>query len=272
MDETVITKILSFLEEAGKIAMDYQKHLSIANWKHDSSIVTEADLTISKIFSEKFKDYMKLNNHTLLDEENLPSIKEFFDDKNEFLWTLDPVDGTTTYYNGLDLWSIGLSVYRNFEPYLGFIYVPSIGELVYTDGKNSYYIKNAFGKNEVKFKLSTPDRELTKKSIILQHRLKNYDIDKFVVLDLYSSYLLGFYTIIGKSLATFFNRPMKLWDISATLAIVKNIGMVFRNIKDDSDINSLKDIEIDDNWYLKNTYMISNEKLYKSIKDELILK
>ena len=91
MDETVITKILSFLEEAGKIAMDYQKHLSIANWKHDSSIVTEADLTISKIFSEKFKDYMKLNNHTLLDEENLPSIKEFFDDNIITLFALFPL-------------------------------------------------------------------------------------------------------------------------------------------------------------------------------------
>ena len=42
----------------------------------DTSIVTEADLTISKVFREDFAEYLSLNNHKLLDEENLPNRKD----------------------------------------------------------------------------------------------------------------------------------------------------------------------------------------------------
>ena len=115
------------------------------------------------------------------------------------------------------------------------------------------------------------DVELTQKSVILQHRLKNYDINKFVVLDLYSSYVLGFYTLIGKSIASFFNTPMKLWDITAILPIAKNIGIVFRNIDNNFNVGSLKDIAIDDQWYLKNTYIMCNENLCEKIKKEILL-
>lgn len=63
-------------------------------------------------------------------------------------------------------------------------------------------------------------------------------------------YVLSFYTLIGKSLVTFFNKPMKLQDITATLPICKNIGMSFKNLKSSTEVESLKDIGVDDGWYL----------------------
>lgn len=266
--KTLVNKILSFLKKSGNLALEYQDKLNF-KVKTDASIVTEADLAISKMFREDFNEYLSLNNHKLLDEENLPSREDFFEDKCEYLWTLDPIDGTTTYFNGFPLWAIGLSLYKNFEPYMGFIYMPSTQELIYTDGEKSYYIKNAFAENKVKTELVLQDRELTKKSIILQHRLKNYDVNKLVVLDLYSSYVLSFYTLIGKSLATFFNKPMKLWDITATLPICKNIGMSFKNLRTGEIVKNLKDLSIDENWYLSNEYLMCNNKVFDNIKDEL---
>ena len=265
----LINDILNFLHKAGDIAINYQYKLS-ANIKSDESIVTEADLTISRLFNQQFSNYLKLDNHFLLDEENLPDKNNLFNDKNEYLWTLDPIDGTTTYYNGFPLWAIGLSLYKNFNPYISFIYFPSIKELIYTDGKYSYYIKNAFSNNEIKTNLILKDTVLTKKSIILQHRLKNYDVNKFVILDLYSSYVSGFYTLVGKSVASFFNKPMKLWDITATLPIAKNIGLSIKNIKTNTTINNLQDINIDENWYLNDNYLMCNDKIYNDIIKELL--
>ena len=264
----LVNKVLSFLEKAGDLALKYQDKLNFTV-KADTSIVTEADLTISKVFREDFAEYLSLNNHKLLDEENLPNRKDFFNDNCEYLWTLDPIDGTTTYFNGFPLWAIGLSLYKNFEPYMGFIYIPSIKELIFTDGEKSYYVKNVFTEKEVKTELVLQDKELTKKSIILQHRLKNYDVNKLVVLDLYSSYVLSFYTLIGKSLATFFNKPMKLWDITATLPICKNIAMGFKNLKTGETVENLKDLSIDENWYLNDGYLMCNDKLFSKIKEEL---
>lgn len=262
--EILINKVLSFLEKAGKLALEYQDKLNFTV-KTDASIVTEADLTISKMFRQDFDEYLSLNNHKLLDEENLPNREDFFNDNCEYLWTLDPIDGTTTYFNGFPLWAIGVSLYKNFEPYIGFIYMPSIKELIYTDGEKSYYVKNVFNKNETKTELVLQHRELTKKSIILQHRLKNYDVNKLVVLDLYSSYVSGFYTLIGKSLASFFNKPMKLWDITATLPICKNIGMSFRNLKSGVEVESLKDIAIDEKWYLNDGYLMCEDTVFDGV-------
>lgn len=264
----LVNKILSFLEKAGDLALKYQDKLNFTV-KTDASIVTEADLTISKMFRENFNEYLSLKNHKLLDEENLPDREDFFSNNCEYLWTLDPIDGTTTYFNGFPLWAIGLSLYKNFKPYMGFIYMPSIKELVYTDGEKSYYVKNVFTENEVKTELVLQHRELTKKSIILQHRLKNYDVNKLVVLDLYSSYVSGFYTLIGKSFASFFNKPMKLWDITATLSICKNIGMCFKNLKNSVEVDDLRSIEVDDNWYLKDVYLMCDGEVFNKIKEEL---
>lgn len=270
METNLINRILNFLKKSGQFAIENQNKLSV-NIKADASIVTETDLTISKEFTNSFSDYLLLPNHKLLDEENLPDKSIFFDDNCEYLWTLDPIDGTTTYFNGMPLWAIGLSLYKNFKPYLGFIYVPSIKELIYTDGQKSYYIKNFSENKEIKTILTLNEKELVGKSIILQHRLKNYDINKFVVLDLYSSYLLGFYTLTSRSVASFFNRPMKLWDITAILPIAKNVGFDFKNIKTKNVIKNLNDINIDDNWYLEDTYLMCNNKIFDKLINELLL-
>lgn len=270
MNNEIVSIVLDFLEDAGNIALKYQDNLS-ASTKQDKSIVTEADLTISKLFNEKIKPFLDTKNHKILDEENLPNKEEFFNNDCEYLWTLDPIDGTTTYFYGFNLWAIGVSLYKNYKPYMGFIYLPSINELIYTDGDKSYYIKNVFKINETIEELSIKDVELMPKSIILQHRLRNYDINKFVVLDLYSSYILGFYTLVGKSVASFFNTPMKLWDITAILPIAMNIGMCFKNISNNTSIKSLKDIEIDSQWHLGDTYIMCNEKLCEKINKEMFL-
>lgn len=268
MESKIADIVLDFLKEAGKIALDFQYNLS-ASLKADKSIVTEVDLKISEMFSERIKPFLDSGNHKLLDEENLPDREKLFNDNCEYLWTIDPIDGTTTYFYGFNLWAIGISIYKNYEPYMGFIYLPSTAELIYTDGVSSYYVKNAFNEGESKSKLQLNSLEINPKSIILQHRLKNYDINKFVFLDLYSSYVLAFYTLAGKGIASFFNKPMKLWDVAATLPIAKNIGMNFKNTKTGKNVYSLNSIDIDEDWRLKDVYIMCSDKVYNRLKSEI---
>ena len=269
MENKIVNIVLDFLKEAGQLALDCQNNLS-ASLKQDQSIVTEADITISKMFHKKINDCFGNGNHKILDEENLPSKEELFDDKNEYLWTIDPIDGTTTYFYGFNLWAIAIGLYKNYKPYMGFIYMPSVGELVYTDGIKSYHVKNVFTSNELKKELVPKEMEITPKSIVLAHRLKNYNSDRFVFLDLYSSYVLAFYTLIGKGIATCFTRP-KLWDMSATLPIATNMKMDFKSIKTDKNIYSLKDLIINNEWRLSDVYMVCNSSIYNKLKEEIFV-
>ena len=269
MENKIVNVVLDFLKEAGQLALNCQNNLS-ASLKQDHSIVTETDITISKMFNKKINDCFGAENHKILDEENLPSKEELFAGKNEYLWTIDPIDGTTTYFYGFNLWAIAIGLYKNYEPYMGFIYIPSIGELVYTDSIKSYHIKNIFTDNESRRELKVKNMEITPKSIILAHRLKNYNSDKFVFLDLYSSYVLGFYTLTGNGIASCFTKP-KLWDMSATLPIAVNMKMDFKSIKTDKNIYSLKDLIIDNEWRLSDVYMMCNSKVYNRLKNEIFI-
>lgn len=262
--ENFLDVILNFMKEAGEIALNYQNNLS-ANIKKDETIVTEADLTISRLFHKKLDGFVKNNGHKILDEENLPEVKTLFGENTEYLWTIDPIDGTTTYYHGFPLWAVAVSLYKNLKPYISCIYMPKMQELIYTDGEKTYFVKNAFCKDEIKTILETKPAVLTKKSVILEHKLQNFDRLKYTVLDLYSSYVLAFYTLTGRSVGCFFNRPMKLWDITATLPLAKNLGLVFKNIETQEELNELNVNLVDENWYIRDTFLMCNKENYKEI-------
>ena len=110
--QNYIDVLLPFLKKAGRLAITKQNEL-IASDKDDGSIVTETDLAISNMFQEVIKENFK--NHSILDEET--ALKEVgLRDKllqNEYIWVIDPIDGTKTYYHGSDLFALALSLYRN---------------------------------------------------------------------------------------------------------------------------------------------------------------
>jgi fructose-1,6-bisphosphatase/inositol monophosphatase family enzyme len=273
MEKDFLDIVFKFLKIAGKIAIKGQVNLK-ANLKADNSIVTETDLIISKKFHEIIKEISNSGEHVILDEENLPDINNFFGKKIKFLWTLDPIDGTTTYFHGFPLWAIGVSLYKDFKPYISAIYVPSMGELIYTDSKKSYHLANVFKKNEQKKEITLNKKELTPKSVILQHKLEVKETERktYTLLDLYSSYILGFYTILGRSNGAFFNKPMKLWDITATLPIALNLKMRFTDVNSGKEVIQLSSDLIDDDWYLKSTYLMCQDCDFDKIAKVYLLR
>lgn len=47
----------------------------------------------------------------------------------EFLWVIDPIDGTACFVNGMHAWCVSIAVLRAGEPVVGVIYDPSANEL-----------------------------------------------------------------------------------------------------------------------------------------------
>ncbi len=262
--DNYINTVLNFLEEAGNLALERQDALDI-KVKLDNSIVTNIDIEISKLFRKSIKKFLDIG-HTLLDEENLIDKNELFNKNAEYIWTIDPIDGTTTYASGFPTWAIAVSLYKNFEPILGFIFMPRTSELVYTDSKSVYYISEVF-KNEQSIKKIEPSKmvELNRKSIIMAHRLKNYNVDKYTVLDFYSTYVSAFYTIIHKSVGSFINKSASLWDVTAILPFLKPCNLICKNVVNNKNVNSMLDVELDNSWKLSNVYLICNSSNYQDI-------
>lgn len=87
--------------------------------RNDVKLQLDADCqTIAEqVIREAFPD------HAVLGEEwgNLPA-------DAEFLWVIDPLDGTVNYFNGLPHWCSSVAVQHRGESLAGAVYAPRLGE------------------------------------------------------------------------------------------------------------------------------------------------
>jgi myo-inositol-1(or 4)-monophosphatase len=99
--------------------------LKIDRKENRNDYVTEVDRTsewmiighISSVFPE----------HSFLAEES-----GYSENRDEYRWIIDPLDGTTNFLNGLPLWAVSIGLEHNGELIAGVVYAPELGDLYYT--------------------------------------------------------------------------------------------------------------------------------------------
>jgi len=113
------------VKQAGPIFKKYfgcPKSVSIKHGDpHD--LVTEVDRKIEtefrKFINKKFPD------HKVIGEEfGTPTLL-----KNDLVWIIDPIDGTTNYIQGLPMACISIGLWDNKGPLVGVVYNPILNEL-----------------------------------------------------------------------------------------------------------------------------------------------
>lgn len=85
-------------------------------------LVTEADQQSEKIIIQWLSDHFP--DHQILAEES-----GFTHKKSEFIWIIDPLDGTTNYAHQYPMFAISIGLLYQGEPILGVIYNPITEEL-----------------------------------------------------------------------------------------------------------------------------------------------
>ena len=130
-----IKKIIEIAEEASNIAMSYYKKSINISIKSDKSPVTEADIKINNfLVRELYSLYPDIaviaeeNN----EEENMASLSS-----DEF-WLVDPIDGTKSFIDGSDEFSINISLIKNRRPVFGLIYNPVAKECYYNESNKVF--------------------------------------------------------------------------------------------------------------------------------------
>jgi myo-inositol-1(or 4)-monophosphatase len=66
----------------------------------------------------------------------------------EFVWVLDPIDGTRSFITGLPLWGVLIGLLRNGKPVLGMMAQPFTGERFAGDGANAW-LSNTGGRHRL---------------------------------------------------------------------------------------------------------------------------
>ena len=117
--------------------------------------VTSADLKVNELIISRLNDKYKEINWEILSEENVKSAVHNFDSNSDWLWVLDPLDGTKDFIQGTSNYSMHLALNYKKKPLIGIVLIPEKDELWITDGektwcerKNGSLIKPNFSKSK----------------------------------------------------------------------------------------------------------------------------
>ena len=140
MTETLITeRQRNFIREvaikAGELLMEYYKEDLSMYLKGDINPVTIADTESEKLIIGEIKKAFP--HHSILAEETGGEKQE-----SEWLWVIDPLDGTTNYAHHYPSFCVSIALLKKCKPIMGVIYHPLLNEFFYAERGNGAYLND----------------------------------------------------------------------------------------------------------------------------------
>lgn len=150
----MIEKVIQIAKEAGEIIRDsYRKNFSIEYKTNLSNLVTEVDKkseqTIIDFIKKEFPAHRILAEESGEHKSSIASSQ--LKDVSEYIWVIDPLDGTTNFAHGLPIFSVSIGVQKNNESIYGVVY-DVMRDVLYSSEKG-----NGSFANGIKLHVSTND-------------------------------------------------------------------------------------------------------------------
>ncbi|WJR79559.1 3'(2'),5'-bisphosphate nucleotidase CysQ [Bradyrhizobium sp. NP1] len=114
------------VREAGSLALSLFR-TELKNWiKGASSPVSEADIAVNDLLESRLRaatpDYGWLSEESADDETRL---------SRQWVWIVDPIDGTRGYLAGREDWCVSAALVKNGAPVLAAVFAPASGEFFF---------------------------------------------------------------------------------------------------------------------------------------------
>ena len=122
------------VKEAGLLAKEFYKEGIVFETKvNESDLVTKGDQEVSNFVINKIRE--EYPEHGIISEEE----KDPINPDAEYVWVIDPIDGTRNFANHIGVWCSMIGITKNGEPHIGAIYDPNNDELFFAEaGKGSF--------------------------------------------------------------------------------------------------------------------------------------
>ena len=141
----LIDDIRIFSWQAADILLYYAKLLEDADDKRkilenndEEDPVTLADLKVNELIIKRINENYKNINWDILSEENEKISSKIFDNNTDWIWVLDPLDGTKDFIQGTGDYAMHLALNFQGKPYIGFVLIPEKNQLWIADGEKTW--------------------------------------------------------------------------------------------------------------------------------------
>jgi Archaeal fructose-1,6-bisphosphatase and related enzymes of inositol monophosphatase family len=209
----------------------YKNKVRNANVKN---FPTDADIEANEIIRRAIKDDFTTKKDGIISEETKDDIVKILNE-NEFVWIIDPLDGTLNFAYNFPFFCISIGLLRKGKPILGVLYNPTTQELYCgLEHTKSYCLDLKLGiKRMLKIENSITDLKdcilMTHLSSDRNYRKITIDILDTLAENCRSIRMLGSGQMALASLSlgqfdVFYNYCTNIWDIVPGFVILKGAG------------------------------------------------
>lgn len=227
MYESELEASLKTIKLAAKMISDgfLSNSYNVSN-KEDGSVVTSIDKAVDKFIRESLSKYFP--SYGFLTEESVDDLSRI---SKEFVWIIDPIDGTEEFVKHEYQFVINIALCRNHEIVLSAIMEPISGEIYYAiKGEGAYLLKD-----EIKTKIHVSDKLDNLTCLTSPYHMydeeKEYLAkyqDKFQSVEYAGAAYKACLIASGKADVSYrFSPYSKEWDTAAPQLLIEEAGGVF---------------------------------------------
>lgn len=239
--------------EAGEIARKgFNENVSIEYKTDASNIVTNIDKDVeTKIIEFVQKKYP---THSILAEESGELFKS-----SEYIWVIDPIDGTTNFAHKLPIFGVSIGVRKNYETIVGVVY-DVMRDVMYSAEKGSgSYLNNK--------KIKVSDNSVLEKGVFVTGFSYDRGDEYTKALKIFGNFLnnsravrrlgsaaLDLCYVASGVFDGFWEENLSPWDVCAGMLLVEEAGGKTTDFTNN-------EIDINHNQFLSSNGIIHNEMI-----------
>lgn len=239
---------LQAARRASKALLHYYGRKDNVKIKPNKTLVSEADVKANEAIIKAIKK--NFPKHSILSEET-----GFEDNKSDYKWVIDPIDGTHNFIHGIPIFGTSIALEYQNEVILGVLHFPILritavaekGKGAFVNGKRAKVSMN--GKLEYSF-ISVNYGRLDRK-----RRLKMLESfgDKNMDFRSFGSAVYELLLVACAKSDAYIITSTNEWDVASGILLVEEAGGKVTDLKGDG-------------WdFKKNNFVISNGKLHKEL-------
>ena len=253
---SLIEDLRIFSWEAADVLLYYSKILKDPKHKTDilkndnnEDPVTIADLKVNNLIIKRINEKYKNINWEILSEENVKLESENYDPSVDWLWVLDPLDGTKDFIQGTSNYALHLALNYKNKPLIGIVLIPEKDQLwisnvenVWCEKRDGSLIKLNLSNNE-NLKEMVLVTSKNHRNVILKNLIQKIDFKEVIIMGSIGCKITSI--IRGESdiyicLSLPGKSSPKDWDFAAPAAILKAAGGAITNL-DNKELSYGKD-------------------------------
>ena len=253
---SLIEDLRIFSWEAADVLLYYSKILKDPKHKTDilkndnnEDPVTIADLKVNNLIIKRINEKYKDINWEILSEENVKIESEKYHPRADWLWVLDPLDGTKDFIQGTSNYALHLALNYKNKPFIGIVLIPEKDQLWISNVENVWCEKRdgsliklnlSNNKNLKEMVLVTSKNH---RNVILKNLIQKIDFKEVIIMGSIGCKITSI--IRGESdiyicLSLPGKSSPKDWDFAAPAAILKAAGGAITNL-DNKELSYGKD-------------------------------